>query len=176
MSRESKNSLIHELGREFRVNGNHEHAFDNLAAERLGVNRTDLNCLDIIQRVGSVTAGQLAAESGLTTGAVTAVLDRLERAGYVRRVRDDVDRRRVMVEVTPSFQELAWEVWGPMKDDWDALMRKHTNDELEFLLGFMRESTNLSLRHIERLREEKGAEAVRRPVSRGKAAPARESP
>jgi DNA-binding MarR family transcriptional regulator len=176
MSRESKNWLIDELGREFRVNGNQEHAFDNLAAERLGVNRTDLNCLDIIQRVGSVTAGQLAAESGLTTGAVTAVLDRLERAGYVRRVRDDVDRRRVMVEVTPRFQELAWEVWGPMKDDWDALMRKHTNDELEFLLGFMRESTNLSLRHIERLREEKGAEADRRPVSRGKAAPARESP
>jgi DNA-binding MarR family transcriptional regulator len=153
MSRKSKNWLIHELGREFRLNGNQEHAFDNLAAERLGVNRTDLNCLDIIQRVGSLTAGELAVQSGLTTGAVTAVVDRLERAGYVRRVRDNEDRRRVMVDVTPEFQELGWEIWGPMKDDWDALMRRHTNDELEFLLGFMRESTAVGLRHIERLRD-----------------------
>jgi DNA-binding MarR family transcriptional regulator len=153
MSRQSKNWLIDELGRQFRLNGNQEHAFDNLAAERLGVNRTDLNCLDIIQRVGSLTAGELATQSGLTTGAVTAVVDRLERAGYVRRVRDDEDRRRVMVEVTPEFQQLAWEIWGPMKDDWDALMRRHTNDELEFLLGFMRESTEVGLRNIERLRD-----------------------
>jgi DNA-binding MarR family transcriptional regulator len=153
MSRQSKSWLIHELGQQFRVNGNQEHAFHNLAAERLGVNRTDLNCLDIIQRIGSVTAGELATQSGLTTGAVTAVLDRLEKAGYVRRVRDDVDRRRVMVEVTPTLQELAWEIWGPMKDDWDALMRRHTNEELEILLEFMRQSTDVALRHIERLRE-----------------------
>jgi DNA-binding MarR family transcriptional regulator len=156
MSRQSKNWLIEELGQQFRMNGNQEHAFDNLAAQRLGVNRTDLNCLDIIQRTGSMTAGELAVQSGLTTGAVTAVVDRLEEAGYVRRVRDDVDRRRVMVEVTPEFQELAWEIWGPMKDDWEALMRRHTNDQLQFLLEFMRDSTDVAQRHIERLREAQG--------------------
>jgi DNA-binding MarR family transcriptional regulator len=156
MSRQSKNWLIEELGEQFRMNGNQEHAFDNLAAQRLGVNRTDLNCLDIIQRIGSMTAGELAVQSGLTTGAVTAVIDRLEEAGYVRRVRDDVDRRRVMVEVTPEFQELAWEIWGPMKDDWEALMRRHTNDQLQFLLEFMRDSTDVAQRHIERLREAQG--------------------
>jgi DNA-binding MarR family transcriptional regulator len=156
MSRQSKNWLIEELGQQFRMNGNQEHAFDNLAAQRLGVNRTDLNCLDIIQRIGSMTAGELAVQSGLTTGAVTAVIDRLEEAGYVRRVRDDVDRRRVMVEVTPEFQELAWEIWGPMKDDWEALMRRHTNDQLQFLLEFMRDSTDVAQRHIERLREAQG--------------------
>jgi hypothetical protein len=51
------------------------------------------------------------------------------------------------------LQELAWEIWGPMKDDWDALMRRHTNEELEILLEFMRQSTDVALRHIERLRE-----------------------
>ena len=50
---------------------------------------------------------ELAAEAGLTTGAVTAVIDRLERAGYARRVRDDEDRRRVKVEVTPKLEQLA---------------------------------------------------------------------
>jgi DNA-binding MarR family transcriptional regulator len=159
MSRQSKNWLIQELGQQFRINGNQDDAFDNLAAEQLGVNRTDLHCLDIVQRVGSVTAGQLATETGLTTGVVTAVIDRLERAGYVHRVRDNEDRRRVMVEVTPELRERAWEIWGPMKDDWDALMRRYTSDELKFLLEFMRESTEVERRHIERLREETYARA-----------------
>ncbi|MGH2994196.1 MAG: hypothetical protein ACRDL1_11760 [Solirubrobacterales bacterium] len=58
-----------------------------------------------------------------------------------------------MVEGTPELHEKAWEIWGPMKEDWDALMRGPTNRELEFLLEFMRESTEVILRHIERLRE-----------------------
>lgn len=155
MSRQSKDELIEDLGQQFRVYGNQEKAFDNLAAQRLGVNATDLNCLDIIQRLGSLTAGALAAETGLTTGAVTAVIDRLERAGYVRRIRDDADRRRVMVEATPKLHEEAWEIWGPMKEDWDALMRGHTNEQLTYLLEFMRDSADVIGRHIERLRDER---------------------
>jgi DNA-binding MarR family transcriptional regulator len=151
--RSPKERLIGELVEAFRINGNQEHAFDNLAAERLGVNRTDLNCLDLIQRIGPVTAGELATETALTTGAVTAVIDRLEGAGYARRVRDDEDRRRVMVEGTEEFYAASWELWGPMKEDWEALMRKHTAQELAFLLEFMLESCEVARRHIERLRE-----------------------
>jgi DNA-binding MarR family transcriptional regulator len=156
MSRQSKDRLIDDLGQQFRVYGNQEKAFDNLAAQRLGVNATDLNCLDIVQRVGSLTAGQLAAETGLTTGAVTAVIDRLEDRGYVHRIRDEADRRRVMIEPTAKLEREAWEIWRPMKGGWDALMRAHTNDQLTFLLEFMRESTDVILRHIDRLREEDG--------------------
>jgi DNA-binding MarR family transcriptional regulator len=157
--RSSKERLIGEVGEAFRINGNQEHAFDNLAAQRLGVNRTDLNCLDIIQRIGPLTAGELATETGLTTGAVTAVIDRLEGAGYARRLRDDEDRRRVIVEGTERFFEAAWGIWGPMKEDWEALMRKHTARELEFLLEFMRESTEVGGRHIERLRTALGGDS-----------------
>jgi DNA-binding MarR family transcriptional regulator len=79
-----------------------EEAYDNL----LGINRTDGRCLDILQRLGPLTAGQLAKESGLTTGAITPLLDRLEAAGYVARRRDTVDRRKVFVEVTPHAYKM----------------------------------------------------------------------
>src|SRR5215218_4227416 len=99
-ARKQKRELIDELVSEFRISGNQDSAFDNLAAERLGLNRTDLHCINIIENSGGLTAGELAAESGLTTGAVTGVVDRLERVGYARRVPDPADRRRVKVEVT----------------------------------------------------------------------------
>ncbi|HZD79103.1 MAG TPA: MarR family transcriptional regulator, partial [Actinomycetota bacterium] len=57
---------------------------DEAAVGVMGINRTDGRCLEIMERSGGLTAGRLASESGLTTGAVTAVLDRLEQAGYVR--------------------------------------------------------------------------------------------
>ena len=94
-------------------------ALDAGAAERLGISVTDLHCLNIVEQGGGVTAGRLATESGLTTGAVTSVVDRLERAGYARRVRDQTDRRKVNVEVTPRFYERAEEVWGPIAADWE---------------------------------------------------------
>ncbi|MFD7653677.1 MarR family winged helix-turn-helix transcriptional regulator [Actinosynnema sp. NPDC059797] len=72
-------------------------------AERMGLSPTDGKCLDLAVRAeGPVTAGRIAELSGLSTGAVTGVIDRLERAGYVRRVRDPHDRRKVLVEVVPG--------------------------------------------------------------------------
>jgi DNA-binding transcriptional ArsR family regulator len=75
-------------------------------AEQLGLSATDHKCLDLAARGGQpMTAGRIAELSGLSTGAVTGVIDRLERAGYVRRVRDPHDRRKVLVEVTLSAQD-----------------------------------------------------------------------
>ena len=119
-TRQQKKDLVAELISEFRVAGNQDSAFDNLAADRLGLNRTDLHCINIIENSGGLTAGRLAAESGLTTGAVTGVIDRLERAGYARRVSDPADRRRVKLEVTPKFYSRADKIWGPMASDWAA--------------------------------------------------------
>jgi DNA-binding MarR family transcriptional regulator len=97
---------------------------DQGAVEYLGVNRTDGNAIDVIQRRARVTAGELAQELRLSTGAVTAVVDRLERAGYARRVPDPDDRRRVLIEVMPVVDELSRRVYGtpeenvPMFDDY----------------------------------------------------------
>ncbi len=154
--RMQKKDLVAELIGEFRTAGNQDSAFDNLAAERLGLNRTDLHCINIIENSGGLTAGQLAAEAGLTSGAVTGVIDRLERAGYARRALDPSDRRRVKVEVTPKFYTRADRIWGPVAADWASrLGARFTAEELERVIEFLRTSNDLSREHLERLREMK---------------------
>ena len=151
-SRTAKQHLIDQVVSEFRASGNQDDAFDNLAADRLGVSRTDLHCLNAIENAGGLTAGELATASGLTTGAVTGVIDRLERAGFARRVADPDDRRRVMVEVTPEFYARAGDIWGPVKADWEATMAANfTVAELERILEFLRLSTEIAGRNSERL-------------------------
>ena len=147
-----KNELIGELISEFRTSGNLDRAFDNRAAEILSVNNTDLHCLNVIENRRGVTAGELASEAGLTTGAVTGVVDRLERAGYARRVADPADRRRVRIEVTDRFYERANRIWAKVAADWHAdLARRFTAAELEVIVAFLRASNELTQRHLERL-------------------------
>jgi DNA-binding MarR family transcriptional regulator len=152
-ARRQKRELVDELVSEFRVSGNQDGAFDNLAAERLGVNRTDLHCLNAIENAGGLTAGELARETGLTTGAVTGVIDRLERVGYARRVPDPEDRRRVKVEVTPGFYSRADKIWGPLAADWErSLSGRFTAAELERVIEFLRTTNEVGRRHMERVR------------------------
>jgi DNA-binding MarR family transcriptional regulator len=154
MARRSKDDLIDELIREFRVSCNQDDAFDSLAAARLGVAETDLRCLNIIENAGGLGAGELAAESGLTGGAITGVIDRLEKAGFARRVHDPADRRRVRVEVTPAFYKAAERIWGPVAADWHAtLSRRFTTEDLERAADFLRAINRLGDQHLERLRE-----------------------
>lgn len=145
--------MVDEVVREFRVSGNQHSAFDNLAAERLGVNETDLHCLNIIENSGGLSAGELAAQTGLTNGAVTGVLDRLERARFARRVPDPRDRRRVNVEVTAAFHNRAERIWGPVAAEWQsALATRFTSQELERITDFLRLTTEIGRRHVARLR------------------------
>ncbi len=154
MGRRSKRSAIEQLIREFRASGNQDNAFDTVAAARLGVNETDLRCLNIIENSGGLTAGELAKRSGLSGGAVTGVIDRLARAGLARRVFDPGDRRRVNLEVTEAFYGKAEQIWGPVAADWSStLSRRFTLAELELITDFLRTSTELARRHLNRLRE-----------------------
>src|SRR3954468_4467299 len=149
-----KDELIDELIAAFRDSGNQDDAIDNLAAKRLGVNRTDLLALNAIENAGGLSAGELAVAAGLTTGAVTGVIDRLERAGYARRVADPTDRRRVKLEVTPEFYARAAEIWAPMAADWRTVLSGFTRTDLERLLEVLRATTEVGKRHLERLSEE----------------------
>jgi DNA-binding MarR family transcriptional regulator len=152
MAGKSKGRLIGELIREFRVSGNQDDTFDSLAAGRLGVSETDLRCLNIIENAGGLSAGDLAAQSGLTGGAITGVIDRLEKVGFARRVVDPSDRRRVLVEVTPAFYKATESIWGPVAADWQTALSKHfTKDELERIFDFLRITNEVGRRHIERL-------------------------
>jgi DNA-binding MarR family transcriptional regulator len=110
--------------------------YDELVACRLGINRSDLRCLDLLHEGGTMSAGQVAAGSGLTSGAATRMLDRLERIGYVRRRPDRGDRRRVLVELTPRASTLATELYGSFEQAGSGLNR-YRPSELALLRGFL---------------------------------------
>src|ERR1700675_1242923 len=126
-------AVINEIRRQQGVSD----VLEQVACDRMGINRTDARCVDIIDRAGRITAGQLAEESGLTTGSVTALLDRMELDGYGRRVADENDRRRVLVELTERVHELTAEVYDPVKKQDGALLERYTSQELVLLRDFM---------------------------------------
>src|ERR1700675_3300704 len=114
MSRGRRDEALDALNREVRGWQADQELFDSVVIEVAGMNRTDWRCLDILGTRGPMTAGQLAEAVRLTTGAITGVLDRLESAGLVRRVRDTKDRRRINVEVTDEVNRRAAPVYGPL--------------------------------------------------------------
>jgi DNA-binding MarR family transcriptional regulator len=153
MSRESKQELITELIQLSRENEAANDAFDEVACAKLGINRTDMRCLNIAETQGRITAGRLAELSGLTTAAVTSVLDRLERAGYARRVRDERDRRQVFVEVTDLLHERGTPIWGPLAEEASAQLGRMSVEELKSVMDYFRLGRDLNQRHVERVRD-----------------------
>ena len=145
--------LLHELGGEVRANQRATDVIDELFCQLVGINRTDARCLDILEQEGSMSAGRLARESRLTTGAITAVIDRLERAGYARRVPDPADRRRVLVEATPEAFETAAELMAkPMIALWRPLSERYSDEQIRLFIEFTRAGRELQERHAEWLR------------------------
>jgi DNA-binding MarR family transcriptional regulator len=151
---DDREALIWTLTGEFRAYQRATDAFDELGVKLLGVNRTDGRCLDLLNEHGRMTAGELAAQAQLTTGAITGVLDRLERAGHVRRTRDETDRRRVLVETTPAFDAWAEAVYGPLGDKGRAALRRFGDDELGRFIEFIRLAREITEERAAELREE----------------------
>jgi DNA-binding MarR family transcriptional regulator len=110
-------------------------------AARLGVNSTDLECIDYVATRGPLTAGALAEATGLTTGAITGVIDRLERAGFVRREPDKDDRRKVLVRLVPESLARVMPLFGPMQRHAMAALSAYSDKELDFLLQFLERNT-----------------------------------
>lgn len=107
----------------------------NATATKAGMNVTDAQCLNLLVMDGPQTPGRLAQVMGITTGgAITAVIDRLERAGYVKRTRDPDDRRRVLVE--PLMENVAKfaAYFGPIGRASAEVFDTYTDEQLEFLL------------------------------------------
>jgi DNA-binding MarR family transcriptional regulator len=124
------------------------------AADRVGINATDLNCLNILSFSGSLTAGELAKATGLTTASITGVVDRLEAAGLVRRERDATDRRRVVVTIVieKAVREVA-SIFAPMVADWQQLAERYSDDELRLIVEFYDQMQQIIRKHLARLRE-----------------------
>lgn len=145
---------MEELGEAFRAAQNRNQVFDQAVARHLGVNQTDLLAMDILQRRGRITAGELAREMNLTTGAVTALVDRLERAGYADRVHDETDRRRVLIELSQKALDAVGEIFRPMAMDWQEYMDRCTMAELELILEFVKGAEAVVTKHMERVEGE----------------------
>ena len=151
MSSKRRQQAMDALNREVRGWQADQELFDSAVIELAGVNRTDWRCLDILGTRGPMTAGQLADAVRLTTGAVTGVLDRLEAAGLVRRIRDTQDRRRVIVEVTDEVDRLAAHVYGPLIADAAQAHAVFDADQLELITRFIRLERELLAKHTKRV-------------------------
>lgn len=143
--------------------------FDSAVAELAGLNRTDWRCLDLLLTRGPMTAGQLAEAAHLTTGGVTWAVDRLERSGLVRRVRDATDRRRVIVETTDEVARNAMTIYGPLMADSDEALRRFDAHQLELITDYIRTTRDVLGRHTARARQ---LLAERGSVPSGRSAPA----
>ena len=131
---------------------------DASIADYVGLDRAAYRCLDLLDQEGPMTAGRLAERARLSPGAMTALLDRLEKRGFARRTRDTTDRRRVLVEVTPELRRMAVQLYGTPNEGADALAA-YTIEQLEFLLGFLRGNAAYQEERMRRLDALKAQEA-----------------
>jgi DNA-binding MarR family transcriptional regulator len=154
VSTAARQELMNEAGMAARLHQNDYDRFEDTAAEYFGVNRTAMRCMEVLDRVGQLTAGDIARETGLTSGAVTAMLDRLERVGYVRRLRDEADRRRVLVELTDKARQLAAEVYGPLADAMVEFER-YSDEELMLIRDFLRLGSATLIAHAARVEKQR---------------------
>jgi DNA-binding MarR family transcriptional regulator len=106
-------------------------------ADRLGLIPTDLKCLDAARDEPQLTAGRLAEITGLSTSATTAALDRLERRGFVTRVRDGSDRRRVFVESTGRHEAEVARLFAPLAESSRSLLAGYDDAQLALLVDFV---------------------------------------
>ena len=127
--------------------------FDDAVATYGGLNRTDTRVIDLVERAGRMTAGEIATAARLTSGAVTAVIDRLEAAGLARRVRDMVDRRRVLVEITPALTELMQPIFSPLIEEGYRQMAGYDDDDFETIVTFLERTRESLAAHTARVHQ-----------------------
>jgi DNA-binding MarR family transcriptional regulator len=138
------------LGREFTTA---VVVFHESVGRLLGVTAVERKCLDVLARKGPMTAGAIAEHTGLTSGAVTGLIDRLRTAGYVDRAVDPKDRRRVLVSLRPDtrLNEVLPKVFGPLGTDMAAITSRYDPAELAAIADFLQRTTETLVKHTSRI-------------------------
>jgi DNA-binding MarR family transcriptional regulator len=163
-----RTQVIAELFREMPRMVQETVRFYTAVGDQLDMHLTDMNCLGALGYAGPLSAGELASSLGLTTGAVTRVIDRLEARGLVRRLPDPRDRRRVVVEPVPEALGPINEAFAGMGGHFDAATIAMSDEELRFLLDFVRRSADFAHDEANRLRSAGVPHATRKPTARRK--------
>src|SRR5215211_4853234 len=133
---EDRQALLDAIGRATQAYQRATDGFDDEVGRRLGLNPSDLRCLDWLTE-GPMSAGQLAQATGLSGAATTSLLDRLEQKGYVRRVRDCVDRRKVLSELTPIGSRRLGKLYGPLAEEGAVLLSGFDGAQLAAMRDFL---------------------------------------
>ena len=128
--------LLVKLMEAMRALSDRDVLYSQALADRLGVSLTDFKASSLLAGNGPMPAGRLAELTGLTTGAITGVIDRLEKAGYVRRERDDSDRRKVFIAVVPETATRIGQLYVPMQQSMQKVWSRYSEQELRLLLRF----------------------------------------
>jgi DNA-binding MarR family transcriptional regulator len=152
VSNESRDELVRQIGRDITEFQEATNAVDDAASQVFGLNRTDLRCMGLLFTRGPMTAGQLAEATDLSPGAMTTVLDRLERAGLAHRLADPDDRRRVLVDITSDARDQGERLYGPIRDEGEVRLRQYSDQELRLIRDFVRGGIQLQERHAARIR------------------------
>lgn len=148
-----RNQIIKNLLEELRYNSTAMILFHQAMSTKLGLHPTDHKCLDLILKYQPLTAGRLSELSGLTTGAITGVLNRLEKIGYIQRIKDPLDRRRIFIHpdqkkaeenIAPLFQAFGQEM--------NQLFSHYNDQELQNTLDLIRRCNNILKKFTEKMK------------------------
>ena len=154
-SQEQRAEVIGELARQLRQFNGLGASIFRAAATQSGIAVTDMQVIDILDLAGPATAGQLAELTGLTTGAITRMLNRLEEAGFVLRERDPNDGRKVIVRLASDKDEIrkVRSLLDSLGKVWDEVAARYDDEQIAFLLEFLKHSNARSRQELVRLQE-----------------------
>jgi len=166
----ARGALLQELENAMRKSSAQGTMFAKAVAEQAGISSSDMDCMDFLNFEGRMTAGRLAELTGLTTGAITGVIDRLEKAGFVRRERDDSDRRKVFITPVPERLAEIGRFYELLRRAMQKQSEAYGDAELKLLLRYATDTARSILEATNQLKamieaEPKGKRAgLRKPV------------
>lgn len=137
LAKRSRQELLDAVSDRIRESSTLAVFFHTAIAERFGLGATDTKALYLLSSRGPLTAGQIAKYTGLTTASVTSLIDRLESNGFVRRVRDAKDRRRVIVVPDESRLSKVAQTFGSMQKSFAPLLNKYSDEQLATIADFL---------------------------------------
>ena len=154
----TRSALLQELENAMRIVSSQGAMFAKMVADQAGISSADMDCIDFVNVEGRMTAGRLAELTGLTTGAITGVVDRLEKVGLVRRERDETDRRKVFIAPVPDRMMEMGRPYELVKRAMQKQSEAYTDAELKFLIRYGTESYQSMLEATTELRGQIEAE------------------
>jgi DNA-binding MarR family transcriptional regulator len=154
MPKQTKTELVDKVILGARQYGISNVLFRNLVGERLGVNVTDMECLGLLFHKGIATPSELARHTGLSSGATTAMLDRLEKSGLIERQPNPQDRRGTLIIPAKSGTEGVGPWFSSVRQAQNELVSSYSAEELQVISDFFERSAKMWEEEREKLQKE----------------------